>query len=458
MKYLIYLLYGMIFLSFYMTEASALVTFGTDVRVDDSNNISIIRHTDIIVSNTGNIYIVWEDDRNDNVTPQMDIFFSKSIDGGVSFSSNTKLTNGIYYIWYPGLGYGVTGPSVACDTAGNIYVAAPLRKTAEGTQGIYITKSTDGGATWSTWAKISDDLGAITQEQWRPDLYIDKNNIIYAVWEGERNPPYPDLDLSIWFDKSIDGGNTWGGDVQVDDWPGGSANVAYDRQIAPTITVENNGTIHVMWTDARNDALGYGYYAKSTDGGASFSASVDTGVRWATKFSIDVYNSSNIYATWDDAAHLLSSSMQAFFMKSSDGGATWPAANIRVMNENVPGDAIAAFMDMDDSGTIYGIWLDTRNWVATGAGTDIFFSYSTDGGNTFEANVMVDDLIAPNDRYRENGRIYVSKSGGVYIVFSDTGDGASAFYGCDEPHVWFDGGGALIPPEEDSSLILAPLF
>jgi hypothetical protein len=73
-------------------------TWDTDIRVND--NTSATREwPSIDMDAFGNIYVVWMDDRNGN----NDIYFSYSIDGGNSFSTDQYVNNGTKDDKYPGI-------------------------------------------------------------------------------------------------------------------------------------------------------------------------------------------------------------------------------------------------------------------------------------------------------------------------------------------------------------------
>jgi len=64
-------------------------TFGTNVKVNDDPSSAIQRYPDIAVDSNGVIHVVWEDSRNGNY----DIYYSKSTDGGATFSSNLRVNS-----------------------------------------------------------------------------------------------------------------------------------------------------------------------------------------------------------------------------------------------------------------------------------------------------------------------------------------------------------------------------
>ena len=198
---------------------------------------------------------------------------------------------------------------------------------------ILFTRSTDGGTTWSAPLRISDQGG---------DSYDDDNTVegavpavgpngeVYTAWAGP---------TGITFDKSTDGGVTWGNDVFVTSMPGGWAfdvEGIYRVNGLPITAcdVSNSpyrGTVYVLWSDQRN---GTG----NTD---------------------------------------------VFLKKSTDQGTTW-GSTIRV---NTDLDSVQQFfpwLTIDQStGYLYAVYYDRRNYAVGDSLTDVYVSKSTDGGDSW---------------------------------------------------------------------------
>jgi hypothetical protein len=107
-----------------------------------------------------NIYVVWEDSTPGNP----EIYFKKSVDGGVTWIKNKRLTNTAGYSWYP---------AIAVDGS-NIYVV--WEDETPGNPEIYFKKSVDGGVTWIknkrlTWNAV--DAGLYLY----PSIAVDGSNI-----------------------------------------------------------------------------------------------------------------------------------------------------------------------------------------------------------------------------------------------------------------------------------------
>ncbi len=89
-------------------------------------------------------------------------------------------------------------------------------------------------------------------------LAIDDSDYIYVVWEDYRSGS----DWDVYLASSTNNGNSFGTNARVND-------ASNDNQRKPSISVDANDNIHVVWYDARS-GNNYVYYTKSTDAGGSF--------------------------------------------------------------------------------------------------------------------------------------------------------------------------------------------
>ena len=148
---------------------------------------------------------------------------------------------------------------------------------------IYLAKSTDGGATFSTEQKISDFafptlfsgdvlVTGISEDRLYPCPHIvaDPSDAatLYATWTGYGVENQVTDGMDIYLTKSTDGGNSWSVPQVVNDDSNPN-----DHQFYSSIAVNEDGLVFVSWYDQRNNAGSnntHYYVATSMDGGASF--------------------------------------------------------------------------------------------------------------------------------------------------------------------------------------------
>src|SRR4030043_459614 len=183
-----------------------------------------------------NIYVVWQDNIPDLLNEEIN--FKRSVDGGVTWKTNKRLTNNAGYS---------QDPAIAVDGL-NIYVV--WEDTTPGNYEIYFKKSVDGGATWETNKRLTSNAGV----SYAPAIAVDGSNI-YVVWQDNTQG-----DEEIYFKRSVDGGVTWKTDKNL-------ANNADDSRY-PAIAVYGPN-IYVVWQDATpgNNEI---YFKKSGDRGTTW--------------------------------------------------------------------------------------------------------------------------------------------------------------------------------------------
>lgn len=256
-------------------------------------------------------------------------------------STNNGLT------WNDGAGIGFLSPKnqdkewIAVDMhsnqfKGNVYVCWTEfddygSSNPNDSSRIKFSYSTDKGITWSNAKTISDQSGDCidsdnTVEGAVP--CVGPNGEIYVSWAGP---------LGLMFDKSTDGGLTWGTDIFVSDIPGG-----WDFDV-PGI-YRCNGLPITACDTSQSPYRG------------------------------------NIYINWSDQRNGVNNT-DIFFVKSTDGGNTW-SNPLKVNDDNSGRHQFFTWMTIDQTtGAIYIVFYDRRNTL--GNATDVYVARSTNGGETF---------------------------------------------------------------------------
>ena len=221
---------------------------------------------------TGTIYIVWMDNRDGG---REHIYFNKSTDGGKSFAGEDVRVDHETSSSYC--------PSMDINEQGNIYVAWNHWQEFSN---IYSTKSLDGGASFDgNFVRVDDEVG-----NGCPHLSLDGRGYIHLLW---LKGPCPTSHSNVYYDKSVDGGNTFGTDVRVDD---GDSTCCFLNS-----AVDNGGDIYAIWSDRRDEGDNNIYFAMSADGGATFSEDMridhQEGVSSNPCMAAD--DNGYVYAVWD---------------------------------------------------------------------------------------------------------------------------------------------------------------
>lgn len=250
------------------------ITNGTSYETDlsISNGTQAGSHNqgvNIKTGPNGEVYCAWSvyDSWGSTGSPEKAIGFSKSIDGGVTYSTAVRIINNIKGIRQTN---SVTQnmrtnsfPSMACDISngpyrGNLYVVwtnigVPGVNTGT-TADAYLIKSSDQGNTWSTPIRINQNVPD-NKNHYLPWVTCDQaNGYVSVVFYDGRNVPSNQAETYIAY--STDGANTFT-DMKVSD-------VSFTPAPIPSMATgymgdylgitAYAGRVYPTWTDNR---LGY---------------------------------------------------------------------------------------------------------------------------------------------------------------------------------------------------------
>jgi hypothetical protein len=363
--------------------------FNSNVRVDDTG-VSITKQERPNIAILDNkVYITWYDNRSG-----LDhIYFTKSTDGGKSFDNNVRVDDAP-------INKAAACPSIAVDNSNNnIYVVWQDYRNSPSPYSvdIYFANSTDGGNNFNNNKRIIDETGSNYQNV---PCIAARNGFIGVVWEDQRG--------GIYFTNSTDAGNSFGENKRVNDFSG--TGFYY-----PKIAIDPDDTIYVVWEDNPEGKF-YIYFSKSTDGGNTFTSqkkvSDDPTTDGQRMPSIAVGSDGDIYIVWRDYRTSDSDIYDIYFTKSTDSGDNFISAN-QVTDD--PGDAEQhqPSIAVNDDGKIFVSWLDQRE-----GGYNIYFANSTNGGNSFNTNLKVNDGSNISPVYSPSNAV-AAKGNHAFIVWQD---------------------------------------
>jgi hypothetical protein len=142
----------------------------------------------------------------------------------------------------------------------------------------FVTSSSDGGVSWDPvrfpFNEKPVGIPGIRGGDGVPNATVDRRNgKLYAVWQDSRFSGGKRDDILL--TSSTDEGATWSAPVKVNDTPAGAQGA-----FTPTVKVDSNGRVGVLYYDLRNDASAKDgtfttteWIAFSTDGGQTFAPS-----------------------------------------------------------------------------------------------------------------------------------------------------------------------------------------
>lgn len=311
-----------------------------------------------------------------------------------------------------------TDPWITFDAAGNAYESSMSCECPNPVFGVLVSKSVDGGATWSAPVTVTkdaydqqiNDKPSITGDPTRPGY-------VYAVWthfaysgaenRSERSEESSRAERGTpMFSRTTDGGAHWSDPISL--LPG---NPNY-WTIADQIAVLPDGTILNIYNGGR----GAGTQPSPNQDVEGVMISHDAGLHWSkpidiapfvavsTSFDNHVVDPDNgnmvragtnipavavdrrsgaVYVTWADGRFSNGDHPDVVLTRSADGGLSW--SNPIKVNRTT--NSAAAFMPaiaVTSTGTVGVSYYDFRNNTPEpGLPTDVWLASSHDGGGTW---------------------------------------------------------------------------
>src|SRR6266566_394506 len=336
--------------------------------------------------------------------------YGYTTDAGTTWHFPGVLQNGVFR----------SDPVTNSDDTGNFFYLSLLVNTFCGD----IWRSTNGG---QSWTERSPDGGAHSgDKEW---FTVDRtpasmgHGFQYQFWTGIFACDFGE------FSRSTDGGVTWQAPI----------NIPNSAQWG-TLDVASNGYLFIgggdtgssFWcirsTNAQNPGVTPTFDQITTvnmDGSLVYGGAVNPGGLAGQIFlAVDRSGGStnnNIYMV-ASVSPFGGNGTDVMFSRSTDGGATFSAPH-RINDDPINSNKWHWFgtIGVAPNGRIDSVWLDSRN-AANNIDSQLFYSYSTDGGVTWAPNVAVSDSFTPLEGWPIQQKI------GDYITIVSDNTGGDVAY------------------------------
>ena len=336
--------------------------------------------------------------------------YGYTTDGGNTWTFPGVLENNVFR----------SDPVLSSDENGNFFYLSLLESFCENMYG-----SPDFGQSWIRLQPDGDAGGG--DKQW---FTIDKtggmgHGFQYQAWSTSAG-----CDFSGQFSRSTDGGITWMSPISIPNQP-----------VWGTLDVDTNGNLFIGGGDfgssffcVRSSNAQNGNVTPTFDqnvsvdlgGSVLFGATINPGGLAGQIFlAVDrsgTATNNNIYMIATVQQFSASNGSDVMFSRSTDGGATFSAPQ-RITDDPVNQNKWHWFgtLAVAPNGRIDSVWMDTRN-AANNTDSQLFYSWSMDGGMTWAPNVAVSNPFTPFEGYPVQNKI------GDYITIVSDNTGGDVAY------------------------------
>jgi hypothetical protein len=320
-------------------------------------------------------------------------------------------------------------PVLNSDNAGRFFYLSLLQTFFDD-----LWRSLNGGQSWTDIAPA--DGG---DKQW---FVIDNTNspghgFQYQSWSTDGNN-YGGRQFS----RSTNGGLTWMNPINIPNSPAWG-----------TLDVDSNGNLFIggvnlttnqIWcirsTNAKNGAVVPTFDQSipvQLGGHIAFGEPINPdGLVGQVFLAVDrsgTITNNNVYMLASIQPTGFSTGSDVMFVRSTNGGQTFSAPR-RINDDPVNPAKWHWFgtLSVAPNGRIDAVWLDTRN-AGNNINSQLFYSYSLDGGNTWSRNVAISNSFNPFLGYPNQNKLgdyitIVSDNGGGNVAYAATFNGEEDIY------------------------------
>jgi hypothetical protein len=345
--------------------------------------------------------------------------FAYTTNGGARWTAPGVLENNVFR----------SDPVLNSDTAGRFFYLSLLQNFFDD-----LWRSITGG---QSWTRVRPADGG--DKQW---FTIDNTNssgrgFQYQAWSTDGNN-YGGRQ----FTRSTDGGLTWMNPINI---PNSPAWGTLDVDSVGNLFIGGvNLTTHGIWcvrsTNAKNSGV-VPTFDRSTavnlGGDIVFGEPINPeGLVGQVFLAVDrsaTSTNDNVYMVASVQPFDSTNGSDVMFVRSTNGGITFSAPH-RLNDDPVNHTKWHWFgtLSVAPNGRIDVVWYDTRN-SPNNVASQLFYSFSTDGGNTWSPNVAVSNLFNPLIGYPNQQKIgdyitVVSDEAGANVAYSATFNGEEDIY------------------------------
>ena len=330
-------------------------------------------------------------------------------DGGTTWTFPGVLENNIFR----------SDPVLNSDETGNFFYLSLLQTLCDN-----IWRSLNGG---QSWTRLQADGGAGGgDKEW---FTIDKTNGIGHGFQYQATDTSTCSGSGL-FSRSTDGGVTWMTPIGI---PNSADLGTLDVDTNGNLFIGGEGEFNNVFYCIRSSNAQIGNQTPTFDqvtavnmgGGLAGGGINPAGLDGQLFLAIDHSGTStnnNIYMLASVQPTGFNNGTDVMFARSTNGGQSFSAPH-RINDDPINHNKWHWFgtLSVAPNGRIDAVWYDTRN-AANNTDSQLFYSFSTDGGVTWSANVAVSNSFNPFEGYPNQSKI------GDYITIVSDETGGNVAY------------------------------
>lgn len=223
------------------------------INTTTQNAADTVGFSQITVDRNGRIHLMWQQGNHQNYSGSFysTCWYARSVDGGNTFTTSqlSQNTTNYHHSAFPVADFGGT----SSDT-----LMIAWRENVNGCSGNMPSMCSPNGWNWDVKARLTYDGGAnwnpvisiqgtgglndTDDDQWDPNIIVDKNGVIHAFYHVYHNTTMPDYNANIMYEYSLNGGNTWSTPIQLS-----TTNIR--SHLIKTAYDYNNNYVWCTWKD-----------------------------------------------------------------------------------------------------------------------------------------------------------------------------------------------------------------
>ncbi len=317
-------------------------------------------------------------------------------------------------------------PDIAIDQDGNIHVV--WREDTDGTWGtdqeiMYVNYTAAG---WSNATCISEYYESKLNigDSANPSIAIDNIGNLHVVWNDDTDGQWgTDIDIMYTNYTATGWSNATVISDDFTDWNTGLS-------ASPDIAIDNNGVIHVGWTDVTPGPWGSDYeimYTNYTATGWSNATVISDLYGWNDGQSegcqIAIDNNNYLHVVWNDETDgEWGTDQEIMYVNYTAAGWSNATCISEYYDSNLnTGDSNNPKLTIDNNENLHVVWSDDTvgEW---GADREIMYvNYTATGWSNM--SVISDDNTLWNDGSSLVPNIAMENTGNIHVVWSDTTNG-----------------------------------